>query len=143
MFRKLMATAPTWYPLPVRLALGIIFIGHGAQKVFGWWGGSGWSAFIQNPAPWGLQPSKVWMGAAALSELIGGAMVLVGFLTRLGAFSLAVVMAVAMIGVHWGAFFLPSKGIEYTVALLGMSLALLISGAGQASIDMKLSKGRK
>ncbi len=142
MFRKLIATIPTWFALPVRLALGIIFIAHGMQKVFGWWDGPGLSAFVQNPAPFGLQPAKLWMGAAAFSELIGGLLVLLGFLTRLGALSIAFVMLVAMIGVHWGAFFAP-KGIEYTVALLGMALALVISGGGQASIDMKLMHMRR
>jgi putative oxidoreductase len=47
-------------------------------------------------------------------------------------------MLVAMLGVHWGAFFMNNKGIEYTVALFGMAFALLISGGGQASIDRML-----
>lgn len=149
MFRKLIATAPTWYTLPVRLALGIIFIAHGAQKVFGVWGGKGFSASISGTPPYGfMRPASLWMTAAVLSEFGGGILVLLGLLTRLGAFSLVCVMLTAMFGVHWaGGFFLsnqPIPGIEYTVALLGMSLALLISGGGQASLDMGLMKtGRR
>jgi putative oxidoreductase len=146
MFRKLIATAPTWYTLPVRLALGIIFMAHGAQKVFGWWGGPGLNAFLENqgrPAPFGLRPAWLWMGAAAAAELIGGFMVFIGLLTRLGALSIAITMLVAMFGVHWGAFFLSGRGIEFTLALLGMAVALIIAGGGQASIDQKLMRGRR
>ncbi len=144
MFRKLIATAPTWYTVPVRLTLGIIFIAHGAQKVFGMWGGQGLSAFMGNPAPLGLRPAGLWMGAAAFSELVGGALVLLGLLTRLGALSLAIVMIVAIAGVHWGAFFANNKGFEYPLALLGMALALLIAGGGQASLDQGLMRtGRR
>src|SRR4051794_15919041 len=117
MFKKLISTQPTWVTVPLRIALGLIFIGHGAQKVFGSFGGRGLAAFIAGPAPLGLTPSSVWMGAAAFSELIGGALLLLGLLTRIGAFAIACVMVIAMAGVHWsGGFFLP-RGIEYTVAL--------------------------
>src|SRR5215210_2711913 len=139
MFRKIITTAPTWMTVPLRLALGIIFIAHGAQKVFGYWGGKGFSSFIQNEPPYAfMRPGWLWMSAAAFSELIGGILVLAGLLTRLGALSISVVMLVALIGVHWGSFFLNNRGIEYTVALLGMALALVIAGGGQASIDRML-----
>ena len=145
MWRKLIATTRTWMTVPVRLALGMIFIAHGAQKVFGSFGGHGLIDFTTGDAPLGLRPAWLWLGAAAFSELIGGILVLFGLFTRLGAFAIAMVMLVAMLGVQWGAFFLNNKGIEYTVALLGMSLALLIAGGGQASIDQKLmnTRGRR
>ncbi|MBA3804875.1 MAG: DoxX family protein [Acidobacteria bacterium] len=142
MFRKIIATAPTWITVPVRLALGLIFIAHGAQKVLGYWGGQGFSAFIQYKPPFDfMRPGWLWMAAAALSELIGGILVLVGLLTRLSALFLAIVMLVAMFGVHWGAFFANNKGIEYPLALLGMAIALIIAGGGQASIDRLLMNG--
>jgi len=145
MFRGLIATTHTWMALPLRIALGLIFIAHGAQKVLGVWGGPGLAKFTAGSAPFGfMRPAWVWMGLAAFSELIGGALVLLGLLTRAGAFFLAITMLVAMVGVHWGGgFFLSNKGIEYTVALLGMSLALLISGGGRLSIDEKLQAPRR
>ncbi|MDQ1592125.1 MAG: putative oxidoreductase [Pyrinomonadaceae bacterium] len=140
MFQSLIATTATWFTLPVRLALGLIFMAHGAQKAFGVWGGPGWSKFLSFPAPFGfMRPTWLWMGAALFAELIGGALVFFGLLTRVGAFFLAITMLVAMVGVHWSSgFFLSNKGIEYTVALLGMSLALLVSGGGRLSVDEKL-----
>ena len=143
MFRRIIATTPTWVTVPLRLTLGIIFIGHGAQKVFGAFGGPGWAKVISFPTPFGfMRPAWLWMAAAALSELIGGIFVLLGLLTRVGAFLLLCVMLTAMLGVHLkGGFFLPN-GIEYTVALAGMCLALLIAGGGQASADNAIAGGR-
>ncbi|HZH31409.1 MAG TPA: DoxX family protein [Pyrinomonadaceae bacterium] len=140
MFQSLIATTAAWYTLPVRLALGVIFIAHGAQKVFGAWGGPGWAKFTAASAPFGfMRPAWLWMGMAAIAELVGGLLVLLGLLTRAGAFFLAATMLVAMFGVHWNSgFFLSNRGIEYTVALLGMSLALLIAGGGRLSVDEKL-----
>jgi putative oxidoreductase len=150
MWRKLIATIPTWVTVPLRLALGSIFIAHGAGKVFGAWGGPGLAAFTGGSTPFSLmRPAWLWLGAAAFSEFIGGILVFVGLLTRLGALAIMCVMLTAMFGVHWsGGFFLgnqPRPGIEYTVALLSMSLALLIAGGGQASIDQMLmnTRGRR
>ena len=144
MFRRIIATSPTWATLPLRLAMAAVFIAHGAQKVLGSWGGPGFSKFISFPAPYTfMKPSWLWMGAAALSELIGGVLLLLGLLTRVGAFFLACIMLVAVVGVHWPAFFSSNKGFEYPVSLLAMSLALLIWGGGIASIDLALSGGRR
>ena len=143
MLRSLVTTSPVWLTLPLRIALGLIFIGHGAQKIFGVWGGPGWAKFTAMGAPMGLRPGWLWMGAASVFELVGGVLVLLGFATRLGALMIAVVMLVAMFGVHWrGGFFLQNQGIEYTVALLAMALTLLIAGGGRASIDEALMRIR-
>jgi putative oxidoreductase len=80
------------------------------------------------------------MAAAALAELIGGALVLLGLFTRLGAFALACTMLTAVVGVHWGSFFMPT-GFEYALALLGMCVALLVEGGGRASLDERLQGG--
>ena len=139
MLQNLIATTATWVTVPLRLALALIFIGHGAQKVFGAWGGPGWTKFTTGmEAPFTfMRPSWLWLAMAAIAELVGGVLILLGLLTRVGAFFLAVTMTVAMFGVHWGSFFMP-RGIEYTVALLGMSLALLIAGGGRFSVDERL-----
>ena len=87
-----------------------------------------------------MRPTWLWLGAAALSELLGGVLVGLGFLTRVGAFLIACVMLTAIMGVHLpGGFFQANRGYEYPMSLLAMALALLISGAGQASIDRALS----
>jgi len=144
LLQRLIATTHTWITLPLRIALGIIFIAHGAQKVFGAWGGPGIGKFTAASAPFGfMRPGWLWLGMAAIAELVGGALVLLGLLTRAGAFFLAITMLVAMFGVHWsGGLFLP-RGIEYTVALLGMSLALLIAGGGRLSLDEQLQGPRR
>lgn len=143
MLRKLIATVPTWFTVPVRLALGIIFIAHGAQKVLGLFGGKGLSASISGEPPYSfMRPTWFWLGAAAFSEFFGGILVLTGLLTRVGAFFIAVTMLVAMFGVHWPNFFMSNRGIEFTLALLGMAVALVIAGGGRASVD-ELIQGRR
>jgi putative oxidoreductase len=143
MFRRIIATSPTWVTLPLRLTLAAIFVAHGAQKVLGSWEGPGFSKFISFPAPYPfMKPSWLWMGAAAISELVGGVLMFLGLLTRVGAFFLACTMLVAVVGVHWPVFFASNKGFEYPLALLAMCLALLVSGGGIASVDLALSSSR-
>ncbi|HKR14194.1 MAG TPA: DoxX family protein [Pyrinomonadaceae bacterium] len=143
MFRKLIATSSTWFTVPIRLGLGAVMIAHGAQKVLGSFGGSGFNAFIANNAPFGfMRPAWLWMGAAALSELVGGILIVIGFLTRAGAFFIACTMATAL-SVHWaGGFFASNRGYEYPLSLLAMALALVIAGGGQASVDKAIGGGR-
>ena len=141
MFRRLIATSPTWFTLPIRLGLAAVMIAHGSQKVLGAFNGPGFNAFTAGNTPFGfMRPTWLWLGAAALSELLGGLLVGLGFLTRVGAFLIACVMLTAIVGVHWpGGFFAANRGYEYPLVLLAMALALLISGAGQASIDRALT----
>lgn len=145
MFRRIISTSASWVPVPLRLALAAVFIAHGAQKVLGSFGGPGLAKFTSFPPPYSfMRPGWLWMGAAAVAELIGGALLLLGLLTRVGAFLIACVMLVAVIGVHWpSGFFASNQGYEYPLALFGMSLALLISGGGMVSIDRSLSSGRR
>jgi putative oxidoreductase len=128
------------------LTLGAIFIGHGAQKVFGSFNGPGWAKWLTLsqfvPFPF-MRPTWLWLAAAALGELIGGVLVLLGLLTRVGAFLIICVMLTAIIGIHWPAFFAPA-GMELPLALLGSALALLIGGGGQASVDRMITgRGRR
>lgn len=143
MFRRLISTSSTWIPVPLRLAIGAVFIAHGAQKTLGSFGGPGFEKWTSIPAPLAfMKPAWLWLGAAAIAELIGGILILLGLLTRVGAFLTACVMITAMASLHWPAFFVP-KGIEYPMSLLAISLALLISGGGMASVDRALSGGRR
>lgn len=145
MFRKLIATSSAWFTLPIRLALAAVMIAHGAQKVLGSFGGPGFKAFTSGNTPFGfMRPAWLWLGAAALSELVGGILIGIGFLTRIGAFLIACTMLTAVAGVHWpNGFFGSNRGYEYPLTLLAMALALLISGGGQASVDKGLGGGRR
>ena len=134
-------TFPSWSHLVVRLALGVVFFAHGAQKVFGWFGGRGLSATIAGFRQMNIPPAATVL--AAFIECFGGLAVLVGFLTRPAALGLIAVMLVAIAKVHAAhGFFLnwsmtPGKGhgYELNLALIAMALALLIGGGGVLSID--------
>src|SRR5215470_2286546 len=143
MFRKIMGTSSTMVTIPIRLALAAVMIAHGSQKVLGAWGGPGFKAFTAGNTPFTfMRPAWLWLGAAALSELLGGVLVGLGFVTRIAAFLIACVMITAIAGVHWpGGFFAGNHGYEYPMTLLAMALALLIAGGGQLSIDKGLSGG--
>ncbi|MBK6797733.1 MAG: DoxX family protein [Acidobacteria bacterium] len=136
----LTATTATWVTVPIRLALGSIAFAHGAQKVFGFWGGNGLQAWTSGIAPLNLRPSWMWLGAAAMAELIGGVLVFFGLFTRVGAFFIACTMSVAIAGVHWNkGLFLSQGGYEFAMALLAMALSLIIAGGGSFSIDSQMS----
>jgi putative oxidoreductase len=144
MFRKIISTSGSWVPVPLRLALAAVFIGYGSQKVLGSFGGTGLAKFTSFPAPFPfMRPAWLWMGAAAFAELIGGALLLLGFLTRVGAFLIFCVMLTAITGVTWKVGFLVPQGSALPITLLAVCVALLISGGGAASIDYALSSGRR
>ena len=145
MYRSIILTTGTWATLPIRFALGVIFFGHGAQKVFGVFGGAGFDKWLNQDVPFrfaGFGPLKLWLAVAAFAELIGSVLVFVGFMTRVGAFLLSSVMIVAMFFVHWPfGFFLRdpgTDGVEYVLALLCCSIALLIEGGGRISVDASM-----
>ena len=147
LLKKTLATCSCmWFTLPLRLTLGLIFLGHGAQKLFGMFDGSGLSGTAQFfGEKLGMQPAMLWAFLAGSGEFFGGLLVLLGVLTRFGALNIAIVMAVAMLQVHWGGslvpkFFMSGGGIEYTLALFGAAVALLISGGGALSVDACLTK---
>jgi putative oxidoreductase len=144
MLRRIISTSASWTPLALRLAMGAIFIAHGAGKVLGKFGGPGLAKFTSYPAPFPfMRPGWLWMGAAAFAELIGGGLLLLGLLTRVGAFLIFCTMLTAVIGVHLkGGFFAP-EGYEYPMMLAAVCLALLISGGGMASVDLALSGRRR
>jgi putative oxidoreductase len=141
MWKGFLATdAKQWATIPLRIALGVIFLSHGGQKLFGWLGGKG----LEGTASFfavklGLTPGILWASLAGIAEFGGGLLVLIGLFTRLGALCISTVMLVAIFKVHWGAFFMP-KGIEYTFSLLAAAVALLISGGGKFSLDTRLAK---
>lgn len=133
--------------LLLRLPLGTIFLAHGSQKLLGLFGGHGLTATLRNfEAHLGIPPILTLL--AILAEFGGGIGILCGFLTRLLAAGIAATMAVAIYKVHLvNGFFMnvscaPGRGhgIEFNVALLGMALALVVSGGGQWAIDRFIFK---
>lgn len=129
-------------PLALRLALGSVFVGHGAQKLFGWWGGNGFQAtaqFFENNL--GLKPGVLHAALAGGGEFFGGILILLGLATRFAAAQAAIIMAVAIWTVHSSAFFLPA-GMEYALVLLLVAVALTLTGGGALSIDARLAKAR-
>jgi putative oxidoreductase len=123
-------------PLLLRIALGTVFIAHGAQKLFGAFGGGGISGTSQFFESLGATPGTFFAVLAGVIEFFGGLAVLLGALTRAAALALALDMAGAIVlatGAH--GFFEQSGGWEYDFALIAMSLALVAWGAGTLSAD--------
>jgi putative oxidoreductase len=139
MWKKVLVTNDKlWASIPLRIALGVIFMAHGGQKLFGWLGGKGLSGtagfFAVNL---GLTPGMLWAMLAGIGEFGGGLLVLFGLFTRFGALSIIIVMLVAIFKVHWGIFFMPT-GMEYAFSLFCSALAVLIAGGGKFSLDARL-----
>jgi putative oxidoreductase len=145
MFRKLVATTATWIPLPLRLTMGLLFALHGAEKVFGIHGGPGLSAWMRNESyAAGLRPAWLWLAAAALFELIGGIMILTGFLTRLGALLVIPIMLVAIYGgIASAEGTISLVRVGYPLVMLGAAIVLLMTGGGRASVDESIARSRR
>ncbi len=142
-YRRLIATDAGWAPLALRIPVGIIFIAHGAQKLFGWYGGGGLEGTAQFMTSLGLHPGYLMALLAGSAEFLGGILLIAGFLVRPAAAVLAFTMAVAVFAAHFEAgLFLANGGYEYALALLAVSVALLISGGGRASADLRLASGQ-
>lgn len=125
--------------LPLRLGAGVIFASHGAQKLFGWFGGYG----LEGTAGWmasiGLEPGLLMAVMAGSAEFFGGLLLLSGLFVRPTALVLAVTMAVAIVTVHLGnGLFMSNNGYEFGLALLVISVGLVFRGAGSLSVDRLL-----
>lgn len=133
-------TTSSWAFLPLRLGIGVVMLGHGAQKLFGWFGGYGLEATGQFFAEsLGLKPGILMALLAGGTEFFGGLLLIAGLFTRAAGLAIAGTMAVAIITVHSSAFFASNNGMEYPLTLLLGSLTLAIGGAGKLSVDSKLS----
>lgn len=140
LFQRILSTNAGWAPLTLRIVVGIIFIAHGAQKLFGIWGGGGLEGTGQFFASIGLTPGYLMALLAGVAEFFGGLALLVGLLVRPAAAVLAVTMLVAVFAVHVEhGFFMSNNGYEYSLALFAASVTLLFSGAGRLSVDAALT----
>jgi putative oxidoreductase len=145
MIRKLFATDDSAATAILRLVLGVVFFAHGAQKMLGWFGGFGFSntmgfftGAMHFPAPLAF--------LAIAAEFFGGLGLVLGFLTRIAAFGIAVNMLVAIATVHGTfGFFMnwsgtqKGEGFEYHLLVLAMTAFLMIRGAGAFSVDRALT----
>lgn len=124
----------------LRIPVGIILAAHGAQKLFGWFGGYGLESTGQWMASVGFEPGY-WMALLAGSaEFFGGLALILGLLTRPAAVLAAFTMIMAMT-VHVGnGLFLSNNGYEFALALLAATVALSIQGGGRASLDSIIKK---
>lgn len=141
MVQKILSTNAGWGALALRIPVGIIFAAHGAQKLFGWFGGYG----LEGTGGWmdsiGLSPGVVMAFLAGAAEFFGGIALVLGLLTRPAAFALSIAMLVAIFAVHFqNGLFMSNNGYEFGLALLAASVSLMFSGAGKASVDSMLAK---
>jgi putative oxidoreductase len=127
--------------LILRMVVGGLFIGHGAQKLFGWFGGGGLEETAGSMAALGLHPATVWTLLAGMSELGGGLLTLLGLLNPLGPVALIASMAMAIATVHWGKPIWASQGgAELPLTNMAVAVALILAGPGQYSLDAALQR---
>ena len=123
----------------LRIPVGIIFMAHGAQKLFGWFGGYGLEATGQWMASIGLEPGFLMALLAGSAEFFGGLFLVLGLLTRPTALALAITMLVAIVTVHLeNGLFMSNNGYEFGLTLMVASLSLMFSGAGRFALDTAL-----
>ena len=122
--------------LLLRAAVGGFFIGHGTQKLFGWFEGPGMATWEQGLRKQGFRPARVWAYLTILGELGGGLSLAFGLLTPLGAAGISGAMFMAIVTAHWkNGFFNGKRGIEFPLALLTIATALGVAGPGPLSLD--------
>jgi putative oxidoreductase len=148
MFRKLIHTTDDPMLAVTRLALGIVFFAHGAQKLLGWFGGAGYSgtvSYLTNT----LGIPEFLAVVAILAEFLGGLGLIFGFMSRIAGFAIAVNMAVALFRVHLhNGFFMnwfgnkAAEGFEFHLLAIAMALTVMIHGAGALSVDRALQSTR-
>jgi putative oxidoreductase len=126
----------------LRMLVGTLFIGHGLQKLTGWFGGYGLSATAKAFEALGLRPGKAHATASGVAETAGGALLAAGLLTPLGASLISGSMITAIRKVHAkNGVWVTNGGFEYNVVLLGAVFAITDVGPGSWSVDA--ARGRR
>jgi putative oxidoreductase len=125
--------------LVLRTIMGSLMLGHGAQKLFGWWGGYG----LEGTGGWleslGLRPGKPWAILAGVCEFGGGVLSLLGLTNPLGPLGIIGAMAMATRKAHWGnPIWVTEGGPELPVTNMSIATALMVAGPGKYSLDRAL-----
>lgn len=125
--------------LILRVVVGLTLAGHGAQKLFGWFGGHGLSGTGGFMESLGFVPGRFAALTAGLTETLGGLLLAVGLVTPLAAAGIIGVMLVATVAVHLSnGFFITAGGYEYNLVLAAVALSLAFAGPGAWSLDAVL-----
>ncbi|HET6143685.1 MAG TPA: DoxX family protein [Candidatus Acidoferrales bacterium] len=147
MFKKLLRTRNDGVLTLIRVVAGGVMLPHGMQKMFGWFGGAGFSGTIHGFGQRGFPAPLVILVIAA--EFLGSIGLILGFVSRIAAFGIAVDMTVAAIMVtsKFGLFInwagkQKGEGMEYQLLMIGMTLAIVIAGGGALSVDRALAGGK-
>ena len=117
--------------LIIRLVIGLTFMGHGTQKLFGWFGGYG----VKGTAGWlesiGIKPGIAMAVLAGLAELVGGALFAAGVFTPVGAALIIITMLVAIFTVHGkNGYWVTQNGFEYNMILIAIAIGVALIGPG-------------
>lgn len=138
---KLYDGLDAWAHVLIRVALGLVLIPHGMQKLFGSFGGPGMRGFAANLQKVGYPMPDVWAWLIALLEFGGGILLVIGLFTRPVAVAVLIFMLeAARFHLGIGGFFWTARGNEYPLILAAMALYLIIRGGGPYSADSKMSK---
>jgi putative oxidoreductase len=125
--------------LLLRVVVGGLLFGHGAQKLFGWFGGAGFTASRNLLAThWHLRPATFWALLAGLSETGGGLLLALGLFSPLGSLGVVASMLMAIRLGHWGKLWAQKGGMEYPLTLLTAGLVAGLLGPGPYSLDALL-----
>ena len=132
----LLASHAGFGALVLRVPVGIILAAHGAQKLFGWFGGYGLEGTGQWMASIGLSPGYLMAALAGSAEFFGGLALVLGLLTRPAALVSAFTMLVAIVTVHLGnGLFMSNNGYEFALSLLAATTASVFLGGGRFALD--------
>lgn len=125
--------------LLLRLTTGGLLAGHGAQKLFGWFGGPGFKGTAGWLRSMGLHPSKLWATSASASEFGGGLLTSLGLLHPLGPIAEMGAMIMATVKIHWGKpIWVSTGGAELPVVNMATATTLILTGPGRFSLDRVL-----
>ncbi len=121
--------------LLLRVVVGLLVAGHGAQKLFGWFGGPGRGGFAGWLGSMGFRQPRLWAWFGSLAEFGGGLLLALGFLSPLGSLGIASSMLTAIAKAHWPRVWATERGMELPLTNLVAATAVGLAGPGAFSLD--------